>query len=158
MIPPSELASLSNPCNELSAILRANGPGSYSKPMLSVSDIHTARAFIRLFNSVLNGSKPKSSPTHKVTNIQVPVRDGTVLPGRMYTPKRPSSKGCPALYVCHGGGYVIGELEGQDWICEIWAGLGGVAVDVLYRHAPEFTFPVPVGDAIDGFAWVSIAL
>jgi acetyl esterase/lipase len=59
------------------------------------------------------------------------------------------------MYVCHGGGYVIGELDGQERICAIWAGLGGVAVDVQYRHAPEWVFPVPLEDAYDGFLWVS---
>jgi acetyl esterase/lipase len=152
MLSPSELLALSDPNPELLSLLRQN-PGA-AKSMLTLFDIQQARAFITLFNSILHSTKPKAPSPCKTNPIQVPVRDGTVLPGRVYSPKRPSARGCPAMYVCHGGGYVLGELAGQEWMCEIWASLGGVAVDVLYRHAPEVVFPVPVGDAVDGFAWM----
>ncbi|KAK5656013.1 hypothetical protein OQA88_5151 [Cercophora sp. LCS_1] len=152
MLSPTELAALSDPHPELLSIQRSGIPGSDPKPMLCLNDITTARAFIRLFNSIAAAAKPK--PSYAMTPIQVTSRDGTVLPGRVYTPKRPSTTGCPGLYVCHGGGYVIGELDGQEWIAEIWTALGGVMVDVLYRHAPEFVFPAGMGDAVDGFRWM----
>lgn len=153
MLSPAELTALSDPDPELLSIQRSNVPGSNPKPITSLSDLTTGRAFIRLFNSVAAAAKPK--PSYNMTPIQVTGRDGAVLPGRVYSPKRPSVTGCPGLYVCHGGGYAIGELDGQEWIAEIWTSLGGVMVDVLYRHAPEFVFPVGMGDAVDGFRWVS---
>jgi len=157
MLNPPELLPLSSPHPELLSIINHKLPGHDAKPLLSLHDIHTARAFIRLFNSILASTspKPKSSLCYKTSDIQVTVRDGTLLPGRVYTPKRMSTKGCPGMYICHGGGYVLGELDGQGWLGEIWAGLGGVAVDVLYRHAPEWRFPVGVVDGVDGFGWVS---
>ncbi|KAK0738828.1 Alpha/Beta hydrolase protein [Schizothecium vesticola] len=155
MLSLDEIGKLSDPDPELAAILRTGGPGAQAKPMLSLSDITQARAFTRLFHSIASATKPgASSIPYRTTEIQVRVRDGTLLPGRVYTPKRPSAGGCPGMYVCHGGGYVIGELDGQEWICAIWAGLGGVAVDVQYRHAPEWVFPVPLEDAYDGFLWM----
>ncbi|KAK0622431.1 Alpha/Beta hydrolase protein [Immersiella caudata] len=152
MLPPSELQKLSSPHPELGPILRAN-PGA-AKPILTLTDLYQARAFIKLFMSILHSSKPKNPATYKLTPIQVPTRDGTLLSGRVYSPKRPSARGCPVMYVCHGGGYVLGELAGQEWMSEIWVSLGGIAVDVLYRHAPEVVFPVPVWDAVDGFNWM----
>lgn len=149
-----ELQTLSDPHPELLSIQRDKFRfGSDPKPLVSLSDITTARAFIRLFNSIAAATKPK--PSYTMTSIQVTARDGTALPGRVYAPKSPSAMGCPGLYVCHGGGYVIGELDGQEWIAEIWTALGGVMVDVLYRHAPEWAFPVGMEDAVDGFRWVS---
>jgi len=50
---------------------------------------------------------------------------------------------------------VIGELDGQEWVAEVWCKLGGVMVDVLYRHAPETKWPGPVEDAVDGWRFVS---
>lgn len=156
MLSPEELLQLSSPNPELLSILRTNGPGSIAKPLLSLADIHTARAFLKLFNSILRASKESTPVPYQVSDIQVTVRDGTVLPGRVYAPKKAAKAGSPGLYCVHGGGYVIGQLDGQEWVAEIWCGrLGGVMVDVLYRHAPERKWPGSLEDAWDGFGWVS---
>ena len=109
-----------------------------------------------MFFSVKRSTKPKaSSVPYKTQDIQFPVRDGSLIPARVYTPRKPSPQGCPCMYVCHGGGYLLGELDGQEWLCELFTSLGGVAVDVLYRHAPEHPFPIPVHDSYDGLNWVA---
>lgn len=153
MRPPSP--SLSSPHPELLSFIR-NNPSSAPKPLLSLTDIHNTRAFIRLFNSVLKDTSSNNPVSYKIQDIQVPARDGALLPGRVYTPKKTRTKtGMPGLYICHGGGYVIGELAGQEWIAEVWCKLGGVVVDILYRHAPETKWPGAVDDAVDGWGWVS---
>jgi acetyl esterase/lipase len=55
----------------------------------------------------------------------------------------------------HGGGFCLGNLENETEFCRRWADLGGVAVNVDYRLAPEFSFPTPVYDAYDALKWVS---
>lgn len=49
----------------------------------------------------------------------------------------------------------MGNLENETEFCRRWADLGGVAVNVDYRLAPEFSFPTPVYDAYDALKWVS---
>lgn len=135
---------------------RDRAQGTEIKPLLSMNDIHIARLFISMVYSVMKSSKPKaSSLPYKAKDIQIPVRDGSSIPARVYTPRRPSVRGCPCMYVCHGGAYVVGELETAEWLCELFTSLGGVAVNAVYRHAPEYPFPIPVQDSYDGLKWVS---
>lgn len=123
------------------------------------SDISVARHAVKLIFNIMNSSKPKPSALpYKTRDFQVPARDGTLLPGRIYTPKKPSQRGCPCMYVCHAGEYVVGELESTEWLCEAFVALGGIAVDVLYRHAPENVFPVPIYDSYEGLKWVCLIL
>ncbi|KAK1760087.1 alpha/beta-hydrolase [Echria macrotheca] len=153
MLSIEEIKALSTPHWELEKLLREKGPGSDTKPLSTLSDIHQARLFLRMFYSIRSSTQPKPSlRPYKSSSIQIPVRDGTLLPARVYTPRRRQG-GCPLLFVCHGGSYVLGELDGQDWLCELFVALGGVAVDVCYRLAPEFVFPTAVCDAFDSLVW-----
>lgn len=111
--------------------------------------------FVKMFHSIKNSSKPKPSAlTYTVQDIQIPLRDGAVMAARVYTPKHRPAQGCPCMYLCHGGGYVIGDLDGQDWVGKIGTSLGGIVIDVLYRVAPEYPFPTAVMDCYDGLKWV----
>jgi acetyl esterase len=81
--------------------------------------------------------------------------DGAVgkLRARHYTPK--DAPGTPPLLVYyHGGGFVLGELDGFDEPCRILCQHAGVHVlSVEYRLAPEHRFPAAVDDAIAAFRW-----
>jgi acetyl esterase len=56
----------------------------------------------------------------------------------------------------HGGGWVIGSLEGADGSCRMLANRGRcVVVSVGYRLAPETKFPAPVEDAYAALRWVA---
>lgn len=122
------------------------------------SDIQVSRLAVAMIYSIMKGNKPKaSSLPYKTRDFQVPARDGSLLLARIYTPKKPSQRGCPAMFVCHAGDYIIGELETEEWLCATFASLGGIAVDVIYRHSPENVFPIPIYDSYDGLKWVCIA-
>jgi acetyl esterase len=54
----------------------------------------------------------------------------------------------------HGGGWVIGDLDSHDAVCQELSGGAGVAVlSVDYRLAPEHPFPAPVDDAWAALCW-----
>jgi acetyl esterase/lipase len=137
-------------------MFRDKAQGTDTKPLLNAADIHMARNFFKLFYSIKRGSRPSASRLSCTTkDIRIPVRDGTLIPARVYTPRMLSpAPGCPCMYVCHGGGYVFGELDGQEELCELFSSMGGVAIDVLYRHAPEHPFPTAISDSYDGLDWV----
>lgn len=80
------------------------------------------------------------------------VEDRTVLgpggpiPVRVYTPA--GAQPHPALVYYHGGGWVLGDLEGTDNLCRaLTNAAGAVVVSVDYRLAPEHRFPAAVDDA-----------
>lgn len=78
------------------------------------------------------------------------------LPVRIYTPrgKAPGTRGL-VLY-CHGGGFVLGDLDTYDSVCRaICQKSGCVVVSVDYRLAPEHPFPAAVEDCHAALAWVA---
>jgi acetyl esterase len=80
------------------------------------------------------------------------VTEGPV-PMRVY---RPSGDGPhPTLMFIHGGGFVIGDLEGYDAQCRVLCSrVGATVVSIDYRLAPEHPFPAGVEDALAAFDWV----
>jgi acetyl esterase len=74
---------------------------------------------------------------------------------RIYRPRETSRA---ALVYFHGGGWVLGSLEGADETCRALANRGGVVViSIAYRLAPETKFPGAVEDAYAAVRWVSSA-
>lgn len=62
----------------------------------------------------------------------------------------------PLLVMIYGGSWLMGHLEQEEPNCRAWASkLGGVAVGLDHRHAPEHPFPGPHNDIYDGVKWVS---
>jgi acetyl esterase len=80
--------------------------------------------------------------------------DGAGIPLRLYRGMAAEPGRC--LLFCHGGGWVIGDLESHDGVCRQLANLAGctvIAVD--YRLAPEHPFPAAVEDAAAALRWVA---
>jgi acetyl esterase/lipase len=84
------------------------------------------------------------------------MRDGASIKVRLHSPKSPSADGCPGLVIYHGGGFCLGDADNELVLCRRWTDLGGIAVNVEYRLAPENPFPVGVQDAYDALIWVSL--
>ena len=84
-------------------------------------------------------------PVHKVENRRIP-GDGGLIPVRIYYPFETAQ--LPGLVYFHGGGFVLGGLDGSDRTCRALAnGSGCVVISVDYRLAPEHTFPAAADDA-----------
>lgn len=75
-----------------------------------------------------------------VRDLALDTGHGTV-PLRLYLPS--TDRPLPVLVYCHGGGYMLGNLDTHDRICRLLATLSGWAVlAVDYTLAPEKKFPV----------------
>lgn len=62
----------------------------------------------------------------------------------------------PCLYWIHGGGMIMGSLEGDDArLVEYALGAGCVVVSVDYRLAPEHPYPAGVEDCYAGLVWTA---
>lgn len=79
---------------------------------------------------------------------------GGPLALRVYTPE--GTGPFPMVVYCHGGGYVVGDLDTQDMIARAlcsWSGVVVVSVD--YRLAPEHPFPAAPDDTFAALEWVA---
>jgi len=96
--------------------------------------------------------QPPRPPLASVREIEIPGRDGPI-PARVYVPHADAVRR-PLLVYFHGGGWVVGSLEGYDTPCRRLALKADcVVVSVGYRLAPEDPFPAAVHDAWDATRW-----
>jgi len=73
---------------------------------------------------------------------------------RVYIPKKSPSL-LPVCIFYHGGGMVIGSLDGYDTLCrQMCVQSNCIIVSVDYRLAPEHKFPAAIDDAYSAFLWV----
>jgi len=101
---------------------------------------------LRAFNTALvkgqkrtAGTEEFALPGRKISICfhRAKAKDGTVLTGKR-----------PVLFEFHGGGFMLGDAEKTDALCErIAVDLGIHVVGVNYRLAPENPFPAAVKDA-----------
>lgn len=106
--------------------------------------------------TLMNSDRPQDSSTFAgvVTDLTVPTRAGTI-PARLYRADTAPVAG-PALVYFHGGGFVLGTLNGVDGLCRaLAAGSGWAVLSVDYRLAPENPYPSALEDCIDGYAWLA---
>ena len=62
----------------------------------------------------------------------------------------------PGVYYIHGGGMVLGTVEGEEGSAmRICHEVGAVVVSVDYRLAPEHPHPAPVEDCYAGLVWTA---
>ncbi|CAL9592836.1 alpha/beta hydrolase [Streptomyces sp. enrichment culture] len=106
----------------------------------------------------LLGSAPSDrplTPLDRVDEVAVPARSGP-LRARLYHPPGPTAREPrPTLLYLHGGGFILGTLDGVDEVCRAIAARSGWAVLSLeYRLAPEHPYPAALEDALDTLAWL----
>jgi acetyl esterase len=94
-----------------------------------------------------------AEPIHQARDLKIPGPAGEI-PVRVYSPD--VAKPAPALIYYHGGGWVLGDLEGYDALGRTLANrIGCVAASVEYRLAPEAKFPAAVEDSYAAAEWIA---
>jgi len=96
--------------------------------------------------------QPPRPAIASVREIDIPGREGAIR-ARVYVPCDDNAVR-PLLMYFHGGGWVVGSLDGYDTPCRrlaLQANCNVVSVD--YRLAPEHPCPAAVHDAWDATAW-----
>lgn len=77
---------------------------------------------------------------------------GGVVPVRCYIPRIEAAM--PIVVHLHGGGWVTGSLQQEDWRCQFMAlHAGCVVVSVGYRLSPETRFPESIHDCRAAWNW-----
>ena len=92
-------------------------------------------------------------PVDASEDVVIPIEGDARIAARVYTPQGgPRVPG--TLVWFHGGGWVIGDLEGFDWAARSLANASGAElVSVDYRLAPEHPFPAGARDADAALRW-----
>ena len=119
-----------------------------SSPFPAWSTLEPAE--IRALTTVL-----AAAPEPVASVVQRGIRGpGGWLQIRIYRP--PGEGPHPALIWMHGGGFMIGTLEGDDRICRAFTSRAScVVVSVDYRLAPETKFPGALEDTYAALEWVA---
>ncbi|MBW8848802.1 MAG: alpha/beta hydrolase [Burkholderiales bacterium] len=77
---------------------------------------------------------------------------------RIYKP-RDAAGALPVTLYFHGGGFVLGDLEGYDAVCrQLCADSGVMIVSAAYRLAPEHPYPAAIEDSFAALGWVAEAI
>ncbi|MEY7851650.1 alpha/beta hydrolase [Natrarchaeobius sp. A-rgal3] len=97
------------------------------------------------------GGGPEAAETVTDRTVSGPAGE---IPIRIYEPEGEGP--FPVVTFFHGGGFVVGGLDGHDVLCsELADGANVVVVSVDYRLAPEHEFPAAVEDAYAATEWVA---
>jgi acetyl esterase len=122
----------------------APGPPAHLVPVAQ------ARAAHDLETAEMSGP---GQPVAEVRELAAPGPAGPV-PIRLFRPEGHGS--LPLVAYLHGGGWVIGSLDGFDPLCRALANASGAIVaSVDYRLAPEHPFPAAPDDVRAAVRWLS---
>jgi acetyl esterase/lipase len=124
-------------------------------PPTNFDDLPAARAASKQMMAVMKSQLPvilgvttedKSIPGPKgAPNVTV----------RIYRPEKQSGL-LPALLWIHGGGYMLGEIDQEDFTAKQFTLAGEcIVVSVEYRLAPEHPYPAPLEDCYAALKWLS---
>ncbi len=117
--------------------------------MLGVSK---SRSEFDMFMTVLGG---QPAPVGEIVDRTIPGPAGR-LRVRLYRPAGAVARLLPTILFFHGGGFVIGSLEGYDLPCRYFCARTGCAVVAVdYRLAPEHKFPAAIEDGVAAFRWLA---
>ncbi|MGB7424548.1 MAG: alpha/beta hydrolase [Ornithinimicrobium sp.] len=121
------------------------------------------------FNAIPDIVQRRATVTAMFAQMEVPVNDNITqedrtVPGPDGEPdisvriSRPNDRHgvLPGVFYIHGGGMVLGDVEGENvQATTISDEVGVVVVSVDYRLAPEHPYPAPVEDCYAGLVWMA---
>jgi acetyl esterase/lipase len=133
------------PLNQLLEAL----PGGFN----SIPDIVQRRATVE---AMLSGIEIPDNPNVTKEDRTVPGPQGEPdISVRVYRPVGKTGP-LPGIYFIHGGGMILGSVEGEDPVAtKICDEVGAVVVSVEYRLSPENPHPAPAEDCYAGLQWMA---
>lgn len=122
--------------------------GPDAKPLWELSPAEARSASAGMTD--LYGKGPLMQHTEEVA---LEASDGNNFTIRIHVPHSAPSA---VLVYLHGGGWVLGDIDGYDTLARQLAAKSGAAVVLVnYRKAPEHPFPAPVEDAWTTLQWTA---
>jgi len=110
-------------------------------------------ADVRAMLGAGRATRPAGPKVRRVVDVTVGGADGE-LPARLYATSERND--LPVIVYFHGGGWVLGDLDGDDPACrQLAVSSRALVVSVDYRHAPEARFPAATDDALAATRWIA---
>lgn len=105
--------------------------------------------------SILETADAVRHPIRLVHKVEELIIDSPAGPLRMRCYHPSPAADSPAVLYFHGGGFVVGTLNGVDDVCRsLCAEVDCVVISVDYRRAPEHVFPAAADDCLWAYEWV----
>lgn len=131
----------------LDPILQAMRKEQLALPTSSSLGVKEARRAASLWNRDLNNAGLR---LYEVKRWEDRPLGASTL--RVYWPS--TATALPIVVYCHGGGWVLGDLNAYDNTCRAIAKtVNAIVVAVEYRKAPEHRFPAAADDCLDAARW-----
>src|SRR6201996_3610765 len=97
---------------------------------------------------------PNPNVTHEDRTVPGP-QGAPDISVRVYRPVNASGT-LPGVYFIHGGGMILGNVEGENAVAEnVCEQVGAVVVSVEYRLAPAGPHPAQAEDCYAGLTWMA---
>ncbi|KQO10677.1 alpha/beta hydrolase [Paenibacillus sp. Leaf72] len=112
---------------------------------------------LELSRSYLSSSPIEGSTHVRTTSRMIPSAEGEVRV-KIYEPSERTETDAklPAMLWIHGGGYVLGNPDMDDALCERFVQAANcVVVSVDYRLAPEHPYPTAINDCYTSLTWMT---
>jgi acetyl esterase/lipase len=124
-------------------------------PPTDFNDIPAARAASKQMMAAMKSQLP-DIPGVTTEDKTIPGPKGAPdVTVRIYWPEKQSGL-LPALLWIHGGGYMVGEIDQEDFSAKQFCLAGNcVVVSVEYRLAPEHPYPAPLEDCYAALKWLA---
>src|SRR6201986_4809798 len=121
------------------------------------------------FNTIPDIVQRRATVSGMLAALEIPpnenvTHEGRTVPGpegapdisvRVYRPVNATGT-LPGIYFIHGGGMILGNVDGEDPVASaVCEHVGAVVVAVEYRLAPENPYPAPVEDCYAGLVWMA---
>ncbi|MEU9244999.1 alpha/beta hydrolase [Streptomyces sp. NPDC048385] len=90
-----------------------------------------------------------------VEDVTITAPAGHAIPLRLYRPRARRPR-MPVIFFIHGGGMIMGTLDGGDTVAgRLGLACGALVVSVDYRLAPEHPYPAGLDDCVAALAWAT---
>lgn len=127
-------------------------PGGFN----AIPDINERRAFVAGLLASLTADLPPNDRVVTEDRVVPGPAGAPEVPLRIYTPAASRGSVLPGVFYIHGGGMVIGDIDGEHLTAQMMCeALGAVVVSTGYRKAPEHPHPAQVDDCYAGLVWTA---
>jgi acetyl esterase/lipase len=98
---------------------------------------------------------PRAPLSPDVERIDFAIPGDQPVSVRVHRERTSELRSQPCVYLLHGGGYIGGSQDFQDWRFDRWCkDFGCIGVTIEYRLAPEAPYPAAIEDCYAGLAWI----